>query len=145
MNGKKVLELGCAKGFVVEDLRSFGADCYGIDVSLYAIGKASDGVKSFLTIADVRTELSKYSVNEFDVVFSLRFLECIPETDLPALIAQINRISKFQFHHLDEFVGAKAGASKFYLNKPLSEWLNYGFSKSTKLFSEENHNTILTK
>ncbi|MCP6727655.1 MAG: class I SAM-dependent methyltransferase, partial [Patescibacteria group bacterium] len=96
MSGKKVLEIGCAKGFVVEDLREFGADCYGLDISSYAISKSTDIVKPFLTIADGRTHLSKYADNEFDVVFSLRFLECIDEKELPALISVMNRISKFQ-------------------------------------------------
>src|SRR3972149_7064299 len=35
LQGKKVLELGCAKGFIVEDLRSMGIDAYGIDISSY--------------------------------------------------------------------------------------------------------------
>ncbi len=145
LNGKKVLELGCAKGFIVEDLRVMGVNCFGLDASSYAIGKASDIVKPFLTIADARTELAKYGDNAFDVVFSLRFLECIPEADLSALINEMNRISKFQFHFIDEFVGAKSGAGLYYLNKSLTNWISYNFSEGTILISEENYNTVLTK
>ncbi len=42
LGGKKVMEIGCAKGFIVEDLRGMGVDCYGLDVSAYAIGQASN-------------------------------------------------------------------------------------------------------
>ena len=35
--GDKLLDVGCAKGFLVKDLLELGIDAYGIDVSEYAI------------------------------------------------------------------------------------------------------------
>ena len=48
LRGKKVLEIGCAKGFVVEDLRELGIDAYGLDVSEYAISQASEKIRPYL-------------------------------------------------------------------------------------------------
>jgi cyclopropane fatty-acyl-phospholipid synthase-like methyltransferase len=38
--GTKMLEIGCAKGFFVEHAMNWGYDCYGLDVSAYAIREA---------------------------------------------------------------------------------------------------------
>ena len=35
--GDKVLDIGCAKGFLIKDLLSIGIDAYGIDISEYAL------------------------------------------------------------------------------------------------------------
>ena len=35
--GQKVLDIGCAKGFLVKDLVDLGIDAVGIDISKYAI------------------------------------------------------------------------------------------------------------
>ncbi|MGK5094549.1 class I SAM-dependent methyltransferase [Deltaproteobacteria bacterium TL4] len=36
-SGDRVLDIGCAKGFLVKDLLALGIDVYGIDVSTYAL------------------------------------------------------------------------------------------------------------
>jgi 2-polyprenyl-3-methyl-5-hydroxy-6-metoxy-1,4-benzoquinol methylase len=136
--GKKVLEIGCAKGFVVEDLRGMGVDARGIDVSSYAISQASDAVKPFLVVGDVRTALSQFGNKQFDVVFSLRVLECIPEADLPSLVSELNRVSKFQFHVVDEQPNPN-----YYLVKPLSFWRSLNWNKGTVLISNESNQETL--
>lgn len=145
LSGKKVLEIGCAKGFLVKDLRDAGVDAYGIDVSQYAIDNCEEGMSPFLTVADARTGLTGYRVKEFDVLISLRFLECIPEADLPALITEMNRISKLQVHVVDQFTGAKTGAGQYYLQKTLDQWLALGFNKGTRIVAQENLEDIRTK
>ena len=139
LKGKKVLEIGCAKGFVVKDLRDMGVNAFGLDVSLYALGEAESEVKQYLTVGDARTYLSNYKTDEFDVVFSLRFLECISEADLPALIDEINRISKFQFHIVDET------SNKFYLEKTLEWWQNLNWTIGTSLLNNKGAKRVLTK
>lgn len=145
LSGKKVLEIGCAKGFLVKDLRDLGVDAYGLDVSSYAISQCEAGMSPYLTVGDARTALSQFKTKEFDVVLSLRFLECIPETDLPALISEMNRISRLQVHVIDQFTGTKTGAAQFYLQKTLDEWLALGFAKGTRLVAQENINDIRIK
>jgi len=137
---KKVLELGCAKGFVVEDLREMGVDAYGIDVSQYAIDQASPAVKPYLTVADARTHLSTYKNKEFDVVFSRWFLSCIDDADLPNLIKEMNRISKLQVHIVREEM-----PPEFYNAKLGKEWLNFDWAKGTIIIPNRNMQQVLRK
>ena len=47
--GARVLDIGCAKGFLVKALRWLGRDAYGYDISDYAVVNADPEVKSYLT------------------------------------------------------------------------------------------------
>jgi len=56
---RRVLDAGCAMGFLVEMLRQRGVEAYGIDISSYAIAHVPDPVKPFCrqaSITDVLTE-----------------------------------------------------------------------------------------
>lgn len=145
--GKKVLELGCAKGFIVEDLRELGVDAYGMDWSEYAIGEADRATKQYLYTEDARTGLAQFSRNEFDFIISLRFMECLSDDDIPAVVTALNRVSASQFHRIDEFIGypKKTGAAQFYNAKLLEDWLSYRWESGTVLQSEENLRKKLTK
>lgn len=134
LTGKKVLDVGCAKGFFVEDLRFFGVDAYGIDVSQYAINCSSEAVKPYLTVADVRTYLSTYSKNEWWVLYSLKFLSCMNDADLAIVIPEMNRVSKYQFHVID--LNLKPA---FYNTKTMEDWLAYDWDKGTVLSPRENN------
>ncbi|MCK5017980.1 MAG: class I SAM-dependent methyltransferase [Candidatus Peribacteraceae bacterium] len=138
--GKKVLELGSAYGFTVEDLRDLGVDAYGIDVSQYAYDQASSVVQPYLTVADARTELSKYKANEFDIIYSRWFLECISDDDLPDLVDEMNRISKQQVH-----VVRKGKNPDYYNKKTVQEWLDLSWEKGTVFLESHALQTIHKK
>ena len=89
---KKVLEIGSAKGFVVEAMRDLGIDAYGIDVSQYAHDCAREDIKPFLRVADARTALADYANNEFAFLFSRWTLICFTDEELASMITQMNRI-----------------------------------------------------
>jgi 2-polyprenyl-3-methyl-5-hydroxy-6-metoxy-1,4-benzoquinol methylase len=59
----RILDFGCAKGYVVQALKLLGYDAYGIDISEYAIGQASRAVAQRLACV---TEPQ----NVIDVMFS---------------------------------------------------------------------------
>lgn len=128
LSGKKILEIGCAKGFIVEDLREFGADAYGLDISSYAIGEASPLVQPYLTVGDIRTSLSGYTNNEFDGILSLRTLECLSDLEIPLVITEMNRIANKQIHIIEEEPNPR-----FYNAHPISWWANLGFKAGTIL------------
>ncbi len=138
LQGKKVLDIGCAKGFVVEDLREMGVNAYGLDVSSYAIGEASNQVKPYLYLGDVRTYLANFKNNEFDVVFTMKFLGCLAEEDFPNLISEMNRISRQQFHLIDEKPNPD-----FYTAKSLEWWLSLDWDKGSILVSEESKKALI--
>ncbi len=135
--GNTVLEVGCAKGFIVQDLRDLGIDCHGLDVSQYAFDQSDAVVQPFLTVADARTYLSNFANKKWDVLFSLRFLECIEDAEISDLLAEFRRVSKRQFHVIDE-----AANASFYNNHPLSFWAGQGFPKNTRLYSRETSNEV---
>lgn len=141
MGNKKVLEIASAKGFVVEDLRSFGVDAYGLDVSQYAYDEASEEVKPFLTVGDARTYLSNYANNEFDLIFSIRYMECLNDIEIEPLINEMKRISKKQAH----IITSSTLNSSYYNYKILSEWLSYSWPKGTFLTSFNNLKNHLIK
>ena len=148
----KVLEIGCAKGFLVQDLNDLGVDCYGLDVSDYAINTALDGatlarpdLANKFYVGDIRTALAQFGRNEFDVVFSMRLLECLEDVDLPDVISELNRISRKQIHILDEFSGNQAGAAQYYNGKPIEEWVTMKFSKGSILVPFERKQDIRIK
>jgi len=140
LTGKKVLDIGCAYGFLVEDLRSFGVDAYGIDISQYAYDQATPEVQPYLTVADVRTHLQSYKKNEFLAVYSLRFLPCMSDEDLEIIIPEMNRISKYQLHGIDLKL-----LPQYYNTKTIEEWLEYPFDKGTVLLPRENNNNEFIK
>jgi SAM-dependent methyltransferase len=60
--GKRILDYGCAKGFIVYALRLLEVEAYGYDISKYAIKNCKSEVASFLY--DQRT-----IIPEVDVIF----------------------------------------------------------------------------
>lgn len=51
-----VLDIGCAKGFLVKHLRRRNFDAWGVDISLYAIKAAENAYRGFLREWDVTSE-----------------------------------------------------------------------------------------
>lgn len=160
LSGKKVLEVGCAKGFVVEALADAGVDAYGIDVSDYCIstcdgfsGKTDAAAKirrpdlaDRFILGDIRTALASFPDNEFDALISLNFLVCIPEEDLPLLVSEMNRVSKFQAHVVNEYSDSTEGAGRFYINRTKQQWLDdFNWGKGTRILTGYDVSSALVK
>jgi len=141
LKGKKVLDLGCAKGFLVEDLRSMGIDAYGIDISNYAISQAKDVVKPYLLQADARVALKKYKDEEFNLIFSRWFIYCFEDEELLTLVKDMNRVSELQVHII------KTDANTdFYNIKPIDTYLSsLPLEKGTIIIPNGNMQQILRK
>lgn len=133
LNNKKVLDVGCAKGYIVEWLRDQSIQAWGLDCSAYAIGQARADIQQYLTVADARTHLITYSKNQFNVLFSRFFLECVDDADLPALITQMNRVGFLQIHHINSAVN-----TTYYNLHPISWWLAQPFKNGTILVVDNN-------
>ena len=52
--GDKVLDIGCAKGFLVKELVDECIDAYGIDVSRYAVKNSHKDVKDRVKLGNVK-------------------------------------------------------------------------------------------
>ncbi len=74
---KRVLDLGCAKGYLVDTLRKNGIEAYGVDISKYAIEQGPEQVRSYLMTCDLNFENLAYPDNYFDCIICMGTLEYI--------------------------------------------------------------------
>jgi len=141
LQNKKVLEIGCAKGFIVEALRDLGVNAYGIDVSEYAISCAREDIKPYLTVADARTYLSNYSNREFALLFSRRTLSCFTNAEITSMVTQMNRIAVQQVHSVWE------GDNPLYYNvMPIQTFVDtFAWKKGTIFVNADKMATIYRK
>jgi SAM-dependent methyltransferase len=84
---KKVLDAGCAKGFLVEALRDRGVEAYGIDLSEYAISQVRRDIKRYCRVASLVDPIAE----RFDLIVCIEVLEHIPEETARQVIANLCR------------------------------------------------------
>jgi SAM-dependent methyltransferase len=87
---RRALDIGCAKGFLVEQLRAHGVESFGVDISEYAINAAPDSVRPFLRQADICQQQLPFADGHFELVTCLELIEHLPEPELP--LREIARI-----------------------------------------------------
>ena len=84
---KKVLDAGCAKGFLVEALRDRGVEAYGIDLSEYAISQVRRDIQRYCRVASLVDPIAE----RFDLIVCIEVLEHIPEEIARQVIANLCR------------------------------------------------------
>lgn len=141
LQSKRFLEIGCAKGFLVQDLNDLGVDAYGIDVSDYAINTAEDSavisrpdLADKFTVGNALDLLPTYKKGFFNVLFTRWTLECFSDDDLALLIEEMNRVTKNQQIHIIR----QSLPTEYYNSKTIEEWLEMPFSSGTILIPNEN-------
>ena len=77
LNPKKVLDAGCAWGFLVEALRNRGVEAYGIDISEYAISNVAESIKPFCRIGSISEPFDQH----YDLIVSIEVLEHMKSDD----------------------------------------------------------------
>lgn len=89
-----VLDIGCAKGFMLYDMVQLipGIKVIGVDVSEYAIENAKEEVKEFLQVADARK--LPFDDSSFDVVISINTVHNLERDDLAIALQEIERVSR---------------------------------------------------
>lgn len=122
VSGKRILDVGCAYGFLTEELSIRGADVTGIDLSSYCI---SEAISRFPALDLVEEDFitNSFSNNEFDLTAGLGVLECM-DTDLlmQVFLNQVNRVTKPTgiFYFLFDYDN---NPPFYYQNKTTAEWL----------------------
>ncbi len=93
-DGDKVLDVGCAKGFMLYDMQRLipGLDVTGVDISQYAIENGYDCVKPCLQVGDAR-ELP-FADNSFDVTISITTVHNFDRAQCITSLQEIERVSK---------------------------------------------------
>jgi ubiquinone/menaquinone biosynthesis C-methylase UbiE len=88
---QRVLDVGCAKGYVVDKLRQKGIDAWGIDFSRYAIEAAPESVKDYVAVGDVLD--IQFPDDAFDLVACIETLEHLTPDRTARAIAELYRVT----------------------------------------------------
>jgi SAM-dependent methyltransferase len=87
---RKVLELGCGRGYILRYLQSLGVDAVGIDTSKYCIAtRASDRISEI----DVRDTPWPFKDKEFDFCFSVDLIDQLTDAEIVKVCAEAARVS----------------------------------------------------
>lgn len=92
--GDKVLDVGCAKGFLVKDLMEAcpGLEVQGVDISAYAIENSPPEVRPHLQVADAKD--LPFADNTFDAVLSINCIHNLGTEDCKKAIQELERVSR---------------------------------------------------
>jgi SAM-dependent methyltransferase len=90
----KVLDVGCAKGFLLYDLKlAFpGINVAGVDISDYAVEKSIPEIKPYLQVGNA-TELP-FKDDYFDFVISINTIHNLNLQDCATALQEIERVTK---------------------------------------------------
>ena len=74
---KKILDVGCASGYLVEGLRDLGVDARGIDVSEYAISKVREDIKPYCNVQSATVPIKE----RYDLITCIEVMEHLSPED----------------------------------------------------------------
>ena len=136
-----VLDIGGAVGFYSEYGKSLGVRSWTVldlDIDTWCSRHRISSVDNFIS-GDAIAVLPTMRKNEYGVIFSSRFFECIADTDLPDLISEMNRVAKTkQIHIISE-----TSNPLYYNEHELEWWSNQGFQKGTILISYNTQEVLV--
>ena len=89
-----LLDVGCAKGFMLYDLREAlaGITVAGIDISEYAIENGKPEVREFLSVADAKS--LPFEDDSFDVVISINTVHHLERDECAQALQEIERVAR---------------------------------------------------
>ncbi|MDA7697774.1 class I SAM-dependent methyltransferase [Candidatus Pelagibacter sp.] len=92
--GSKILDVGCAKGFMLYDLRRQfpKIEIAGIDISDYAIQNCHPEIKDYVKVGDAKK--IDFDNDYFDLVISINTVHNLDYEDCKKSINEISRVTK---------------------------------------------------
>jgi GT2 family glycosyltransferase/SAM-dependent methyltransferase len=82
---RRVLDVGCAKGFLVESLRDRGVEAFGIDISEYALSEVRPDIRPYCRLASATERFD----GTYDLIVCIEVLEHLSEADGRRALANI--------------------------------------------------------
>lgn len=98
-SGAKVLDVGCAKGFLVHEFRKIGIDAKGLDVSRYALANAYGEVGKFL----MHRGADKIPDDNYSLIISINTLHNLERNDLCAALKHMQQVSLYNYITVDAY------------------------------------------
>jgi len=89
--GARVLDVGCAKGFLVQDLCDQGMNAFGLDISEYALMNCSPEIVGRLHLGNALN--LPFPDQSFDCVLSLNTIHNFKRQDAVRAMREIQRLS----------------------------------------------------
>lgn len=86
LNPRTVLDVGCAKGFLVECLRDRGVEAYGFDVSEYAISEVRPDIEPYCWVGSATNGISQ----NYDLITCIEVCEHLSDSDAQDAIQQMS-------------------------------------------------------
>jgi SAM-dependent methyltransferase len=88
---RTVLDVGCAKGYLVKALRDAGVEAWGVDVSEYAVNAADPSIRRYLRVMGVQ----ELGANErFDVVHVSGVLVYLTMPEIERALLRFHEIAR---------------------------------------------------
>ncbi len=84
---RTMLDVGCAKGFLVEQLRDQGVEAFGVDVSPYAISQVREDIRPHCRVAKGTETLP----GQYDLITCVEVAEHVPEAEARIMIEEMCR------------------------------------------------------
>jgi SAM-dependent methyltransferase len=104
-----VLDVGCAKGFLVKDLVDAGLDAYGVDISEYAVLKCPSDIVGRLHQGDA--VVLPFPDASFDLVLSINTLHNLNRAMVKRALQEIMRVCRGKaFVQVDSYMNAEGKA-----------------------------------
>lgn len=100
--GDRVLDVGCAKGFLVKDLLALGIDAYGLDVSHYALMHCEREVVGRLHLGSA--DSLPFPDRSFAAVLSINTIHNLPRERCKVALREMQRLAPGRgFVQVDSF------------------------------------------
>jgi SAM-dependent methyltransferase len=94
--GRRVLEVGCGQGTLINHLSQFGAEVVGLDMSEASLRRAAEGVRELgnhsVRLLQADAEKLPFGEGSFDAVVSFGVLHHTPDTD--GAVQEVRRVLK---------------------------------------------------
>lgn len=93
-DGMKVLDIGCAKGFLLFEIKKINSslEIYGVDISEYAIENAKPEVKE--NILKANAEHLPFDDKSFDLIISVNSIDHLDLESCKKALQEIERVKK---------------------------------------------------
>ena len=90
----KVLDVGCAKGFMMHDFKLLMPDMeiLGVDISEYAIENAIESMRPYVQVANAKK--LPFDDNQFDLVLGINVIHNLPPEECKQALQEIQRVTK---------------------------------------------------
>ena len=102
--GDLILDVGCAKGFLLHDFRAVipGVHVAGLDVSAYAVERAMDDVRPFVLVGSA--DRLPFADKSFDLVVSINTVHNLERDGCALAIGEMERVSRrFRYLQVDSY------------------------------------------